>query len=146
MTLYTRFAAHVAAALDTLVAAGTLPADLDRRNVTVEPPRDVTHGDLATNAAMVLAKPAKTNPRALAEALATELGKLDEVAEATVAGPGFINLRLTDAAWRDELTQIAAAGDDLGGVDVARKALILARGLDWRLDLADVAVQGLYPA
>lgn len=62
MTLYTRFAAHVAAALDTLVAAGTLPADLDRRNVTVEPPRDVTHGDLATNAAMVLAKPAKTNP------------------------------------------------------------------------------------
>ena len=114
MTLYTRFAAHVAAALDTLGAAGTLPADLDRRNVTVEPPRDVTHGDLATNAAMVLAKPAKTNPRALAEALATELGKLDEVAEATVAGPGFINLRLTDAAWRDELTQIAAAGDDYG--------------------------------
>lgn len=114
MTLYTRFAAHVAAALDTLVAAGTLPADLDRRNVTVEPPRDTTHGDLATNAAMVLAKPAKTNPRALAEALAGELGKLDEVAEATVAGPGFINLRLTDAAWRDELTQIAAAGDDYG--------------------------------
>ncbi|WP_295564277.1 arginine--tRNA ligase [uncultured Sphingomonas sp.] len=114
MTLYTRFAAHVAAVLDTLVAAGTLPADLDRRNVTVEPPRDVTHGDLATNAAMVLAKPAKTNPRALAEALAAELGTLDEVAEATVAGPGFINLRLTDAAWRDELTQIAAAGDDYG--------------------------------
>jgi arginyl-tRNA synthetase len=114
MTLYTRFAAHVAAALDTLVAAGTLPADLDRRNVTVEPPRDVTHGDLATNAAMVLAKPAKTNPRALAEALAAELGTLDEVAEATVAGPGFINLRLKDAAWRDELTQIAAAGDDYG--------------------------------
>lgn len=114
MTLYTRFAAHVAAALDTLVAAGTLPADLDRRNVTVEPPRDVTHGDLATNAAMVLAKAAKTNPRALAEALAAELGTLDEVAEATVAGPGFINLRLTDAAWRDELTQIAAAGDNYG--------------------------------
>ena len=114
MTLYTHFAAHVAAARDTLVAARTLPADLDRRNVTVEPPRDVTHGDLATNAAMVLAKPAKTNPRALAEALAAELGTLDEVAEATVAGPGFINLRLTDAAWRDELTQIAAAGDDYG--------------------------------
>ena len=114
MTLYTRFAAHVAAALDTLVAAGTLPADLDRRNVTVEPPRDTTHGDLATNAAMVLAKPAKTNPRALAEALAGELGKLDEVAQASVAGPGFINLLLTDAAWRDELTQIAAAGDDYG--------------------------------
>ena len=82
--------------------------------MTVEPPRDTTHGDLATNAAMVLAKPAKTNPRALAEALAGELGKLDEVAQASVAGPGFINLLLTDAAWRDELTQIAAAGDDYG--------------------------------
>jgi arginyl-tRNA synthetase len=114
MTLYTRFAAHVAAALDTLVAAGTLPADLDRKNVTVEPPRDASHGDLATNAAMVLAKPAKRNPRALGEALAAELAKLDEVAEASVAGPGFINLRLTDAAWRDELAQIQAAGDDYG--------------------------------
>jgi len=114
MTLYTRFAAHVAAALDTLTAAGTLPAGLDRRNVTVEPPRDVSHGDLATNAAMVLAKPAGMNPRALGEALAAELGKLDDVAEASVAGPGFINLRLTDAAWRDELTQIQAGGDGYG--------------------------------
>lgn len=114
MTLYTRFAAHVAAALDTLVAAGTLPADLDRKNVTVEPPRDASHGDLATNAAMVLAKPAKLNPRALGEALAAELAKLDDVAEASVAGPGFINLRLTDATWRDELAQIQAAGDDYG--------------------------------
>ena len=114
MTLYTRFAAHVATALDTLTAAGTLPDGLDRRNVTVEPPRDVTHGDLATNAAMVLAKPAGMNPRALGEALAAELGKLDDVATASVAGPGFINLTLTDAAWRDELTQIDAAGDDYG--------------------------------
>ncbi len=114
MTLYTRFAAHVATALDTLTAAGMLPDGLDRKNVTVEPPRDVTHGDLATNAAMVLAKPAGINPRALGEALAIELGKLDDVAEASVAGPGFINLRLTDAAWRDELAQIQAGGDDYG--------------------------------
>ncbi|MCP3734840.1 arginine--tRNA ligase [Sphingomonas sp. RP10(2022)] len=114
MTLYTRFAAHVAAALDTLVAAGTLPADLDRRNVTVEPPRDASHGDLATNAAMVLAKPAGMNPRALGEALAAELARLDEVAAASVAGPGFINLKLTDAVWRDELAQIRTAGDAYG--------------------------------
>jgi len=114
MTLYTRFAAHVATALDTLVQSGTLPGGLDRRNVTVEPPRDVTHGDLATNAAMVLAKPAGMNPRVLGEALAAELARLDEVAGASVAGPGFINLRLTDAAWRDELAQIAVAGDDYG--------------------------------
>jgi len=114
MTLYTRFAAHIDAALDTLVAAGTLPGGLDRRNVTVEPPRDASHGDLATNAAMVLAKPAGTNPRALAEALAAELGKLDEVESVSVAGPGFLNMRLTDAAWRGELAAIPQAGADYG--------------------------------
>ncbi|WP_375287598.1 arginine--tRNA ligase [Sphingomonas sp.] len=114
MTLYHRFAAHIDAALDDLAAAGTLPAELDRRNVTVEPPRDASHGDLATNAAMVLAKPAKTNPRALAEALAAELGKLDEVEAASVAGPGFINLRLTDDTWRAELAAIVDGGDNYG--------------------------------
>ena len=66
MTLYPRFFAHLDRALDTLVARGDLPAGLERRAITVEPPRDTTHGDLSTNAAMVLAKPAKTNPRAAA--------------------------------------------------------------------------------
>ncbi|WP_287980266.1 arginine--tRNA ligase [Sphingomonas sp.] len=124
MTLYTRFAAHVAAALDTLTAAGTLPEGLDRRNVTVEPPRDPSHGDLATNAAMVLAKPAGTNPRALAEAIVGELGKLPDVAGASVAGPGFINLTLTDAAWRDELAVIPAAGADYGRSTMGRGARV----------------------
>jgi arginyl-tRNA synthetase len=114
MTLYIRFAAHIDAALDALTAAGTLPAGLDRRNVTVEPPRDASHGDLATNAAMVLAKPAKTNPRAVAEALVGELSKLEDVASASVAGPGFINLKLTDDAWRGELAAVHAAGADYG--------------------------------
>ena len=114
MTLYTRFAAHIDAALDTLTAAGTLPAGLDRKNVTVEPPRDTSHGDLATNAAMVLAKPAKTNPRVLADALVVELSKLEDVASASVAGPGFINMKLTDDAWRAELAAIPAAGADYG--------------------------------
>ncbi|MFV1919994.1 arginine--tRNA ligase [Sphingomonas sp. MJ1 (PH-R8)] len=114
MTLYARFAAHLDAALDALVAAGDLPEGLDRRAVTVEPPRDASHGDLSTNAAMVLAKPARTNPRALAEKLAAELGKLDAVAEVSVAGPGFINLTLTDDTWRDELRGIIQAGGDYG--------------------------------
>ncbi|WBH16979.1 arginine--tRNA ligase [Sphingomonas radiodurans] len=114
MTLYPRFAAHVDAALDALVAAGDLDAAIDRRNVTVEPPRDASHGDLATNAAMVLAKAAKTSPRALAEKIAAELGQLDEVAAVEVAGPGFINLRLVDESWRAELAAIAAAGADYG--------------------------------
>lgn len=114
MTLYARFAAHLDAALDALVAAGDLPEGLERRAVTVEPPRDASHGDLSTNAAMVLAKPARTNPRALAEKLAAELGKLDAVAEVSVAGPGFINLTLTDDTWRDELRGIIQAGGDYG--------------------------------
>lgn len=114
MTLYTRFAAHLDAALDALVAAGTLPDGLDRANVTVEPPRDASHGDLATNAAMVLAKPAKTNPRVLAEALVRELERIDEVAGVSVAGPGFINLRLADDTWTDELRAIHEGGEAYG--------------------------------
>ena len=117
MTLYTRFAAQIDAALDDLTLAGVLPAGLDRRNVTVEPPRDTSHGDLATNAAMVLAKPAKTNPRALADTLAAELRKVDGVAAVAVAGPGFINLTLVDDIWRDEIAAIAAAGADYGRSD-----------------------------
>jgi len=114
MTLYSRFAAHVDAALDTLVATGDIDSAASRNNVTVEPPRDTTHGDLATNAAMVLAKAAKANPRALAEKIAAELRKLDEVDTVDVAGPGFINLRLTDDTWRAELSAIRDAGDDYG--------------------------------
>jgi arginyl-tRNA synthetase len=110
MTLYTRFAAHIDAALDTLPEV----AGLDRRNVTVEPPRDLSHGDLATNAAMVLAKPAGVKPRELAEKLAAELGKLPDVARVDVAGPGFINMVLTDDSWRAELDAVHAAGADYG--------------------------------
>ena len=114
MTIFTKFAAHVDAALDALIASGVLIDGLDRTNVTVEPPRDATHGDLSTNAAMVLAKPAGTNPRALAQALSVELAKVDGVAAVEVAGPGFLNLRLTASAWLDELRDIGKGGDDYG--------------------------------
>lgn len=114
MTIFITFAAHVDHALDRLVEAGTLPGSLDRSNVTVEPPREATHGDLATNAAMVLAKPAGTNPRALAEALAVELQKVDGVKAVEVAGPGFLNLRLDAHVWLEELRAIGQAGDDYG--------------------------------
>ena len=114
MTLYARFAVHLDSALDALVASGVLPDGLERRAVTVEPPRDPSHGDLATNAAMVLAKPAGTNPRALAEALAGELGKIDGVAGVSVAGPGFINMTLDAETWRGELAAITTAGSGYG--------------------------------
>ena len=113
-TLYTGFSAHIAAALDALEGAGTLPAGLNRAAITLEPPRDASHGDLSTNAAMVLAKPAGTNPRALAEALVGELAKLPQVTSAEIAGPGFINLRLSDESWLAELRAVATLGADYG--------------------------------
>jgi arginyl-tRNA synthetase len=114
VTLFSRFSDHIGAALDALAARDALPAGLDRSAVSVEPPRDPAHGDVATNAAMVLAKPAGMNPRALADLLVAELGALDEVTEASVAGPGFINLRLADGSWRDELALIFSEGGDYG--------------------------------
>jgi len=114
MSLYAQYAALLDGVLDDLVTDGTLPAGIDRRNVTVEPPRDPSHGDLATNAAMVLAKGAGTNPRALAEAIKPKLEALPPVTSVEIAGPGFINLRLTPDAWRDELKTILREGDEYG--------------------------------
>ena len=113
-TLYAAFAGHLSAALDALEAAGTLPGGLKRGAITVEPPRDPSHGDLATNAAMVLAKPAGMKPRDLAEALVAELTKIEDVTSAEIAGPGFINMRLAPSAWLAELRAIAALGADYG--------------------------------
>ncbi|MEO0030922.1 MAG: hypothetical protein RIS94_680 [Pseudomonadota bacterium] len=112
--IFADFAQVIDAALTALEAAGTLPAGLPRAAVTCEPPRDASHGDLSTNAAMVLAKPAGTNPRALASALVAELEKEPRVVSAEIAGPGFINLRLTGEAWLAELHLIAARGADYG--------------------------------
>ena len=114
MSLYRQFSALLDGVLDELVAQGALPAELDRRNVTVEPPRDAAHGDLATNAAMVLAKPAKTNPRALAELLRPKLEAMPAVVAVEVAGPGFINLKLQPDEWRAELRAIIDQGDRYG--------------------------------
>ena len=114
MSLFARFAVDVDNALNNLVTAGSVPAGLERGNVAVEPPRDPAHGDISTNAAMVLAKPAGMNPRALAELLAVELAKIDGVTSVEIAGPGFINMRLDASVWLTELSEIAAAGADYG--------------------------------
>jgi arginyl-tRNA synthetase len=120
LSLYAQYAALLDGVLDDLVADGLLPPELDRKNVTVEPPRDPAHGDLATNAAMVLAKAARTNPRALAEAIKPKLELLPPVTSVDIAGPGFINLRLTPDAWRDELRTIIREGDNYGLSSVGR--------------------------
>ena len=114
MSLYAQYSALLDGILDELIAEGALPAEINRKNVAVEPPRDAAHGDLATNAAMVLAKGAGTNPRALAELIKPKLEAIPGVTQVEVAGPGFINLRLADDAWRDELVTILAEGERYG--------------------------------
>ena len=113
-TLHARFAADLAAALDDLEREGALPGGLARRAITAEPPRDPAHGDIATNAAMVLAKPAGTNPRALAGLIQPKLAALPHIVSAEIAGPGFLNVRLAEATWREELGTILAEGGDYG--------------------------------
>jgi arginyl-tRNA synthetase len=120
LTLYARFAAHLDALLDGLEAEGALAPGVDRGAVAVEPPRDPAHGDLATNAAMVLAKRAGTNPRALAELIVPKLEALDDVAGAEAAGPGFINIRLNRSVWEEELRTILAEGEAYGRSDMGQ--------------------------
>ena len=114
----------VRAASDALVADGVLPAGIDQSRIVVEPPRESAHGDMATNAAMVLAKDAGTKPRALAEAIAAKLRSDGLVAKAEVAGPGFINLTLKPAAWIGALRAVLAAGADYGRGDVGESAAV----------------------
>jgi arginyl-tRNA synthetase len=117
-TLYTAYAAKVDAVLDALESEGVLPAGTARNNVSLEPPRDASHGDLSTNAAMVLAKQARSNPRALAEQIVEKLAADPQVASAEIAGPGFINLRLEPRAWLDEVAAIASLGSNYGKSDM----------------------------
>ena len=95
-----------------------LPVGLDTARVTVEPPRDSSHGDLSTNAAMVLAKPAGVPPRDIAQRLAEGLSRLEDVTAAEVAGPGFVNLRLADGFWHARLAEALGAGVRYGDSDL----------------------------
>ncbi len=117
MNIYKHFTAVVRSILQDLAAPGSLPAGLDLGRVIVEAPRDVTHGDLATNAAMVLSKPAGMKPRDLAELLVPKLIAHHEVLSAEIAGPGFINLRLTEGFWRERLKDVLIAGAAYGESD-----------------------------
>ncbi len=115
--LFQIFQNHIDAILDKLSEAGVLPAGIDRSNVTLEPPRDPSHGDLSTNAAMVLSKAAGMKPRELAEQIAEKLGVLDDVQSVDIAGPGFINLRVAASVLVDELLEIARLGPEYGRSD-----------------------------
>jgi arginyl-tRNA synthetase len=109
---------RVRAATAELISAGALPPEIDQSRVLVEPPREASHGDMATNAAMVLAKSAGKNPRELAEAIAEKLRGDPLFARVDVAGPGFINLTLAREAWIEELRSALRLGDDYGRGDM----------------------------
>ena len=114
MNLFADIRALVLSDLAAMVEAGDLPAGLSFDNVTVEPPRDAAHGDMATNAAMVLAKPAGLKPRDIAEALATRLSADARITGAEVAGPGFLNLRLAPVTWQNVVGAVLSIGTAFG--------------------------------
>ncbi|TDL90971.1 arginine--tRNA ligase [Meridianimarinicoccus aquatilis] len=114
MNLFDDIKALVLDALASMTANGALPEGLDFGNVNVEPPRDPAHGDMATNAAMVLAKPAKLKPRDIAQTLVELLAADPRIALAEVAGPGFINLRLSDGVWQGLVSRVLETGTEYG--------------------------------
>ncbi|MCW2573900.1 MAG: arginyl-tRNA synthetase, partial [Frankiales bacterium] len=117
MNIFSEFEARVGKILAAMVAEGRLPATLDLHRFVVEPPRDAAHGDLATNAAMVYAKEAKAsfaNPRQLATEIAYALAQQPDVEQAEVAGPGFINIRLTPNILQDVVRVAVQQGAAFG--------------------------------
>jgi arginyl-tRNA synthetase len=124
MNIFSDLRQLVIESLETMVAQGALPDGLDMSNVTVEPPRDSAHGDMATNAAMVLAKPAGQNPRAIADALALLLMADSRISSAEVAGPGFLNLRLAPKVWQDVVYGVFDLGTGFGRSNMGQGARV----------------------
>ncbi len=124
MNVFTYFSAIIQQALDSLSKAGTLPNGLDMAGVAVEPPRDANHGDIATNAALVLARQAKMKPRDIATALAKELVNTNNITKVDIAGPGFINLTISDEFWRDCVPNILSEGNNYGNSDMGGGAAV----------------------
>ncbi len=118
MNLFSDIRTLVISALDQMVQSGDLPSGLDTANVAVEPPRDPLHGDMATNAAMVLSKPAGLKPREIADKLALVLAADPRITTAEVAGPGFLNMRLAASVWQGVVGTALANGADFGRSDM----------------------------
>jgi arginyl-tRNA synthetase len=118
MNLFRAFQADIAEIIESLIRNGDLPDGIDTSKITVEPPRDPSHGDISTNAAMVLAKPAGMKPRDVAALIAPGIAALDAVENVDIAGPGFINAALADTYWHDRLVDVLKAGTDYGNSDI----------------------------
>jgi len=120
MNLFAHFLGIVRKEAAALAAASGVAPELDLDRVTVEPPRDAAHGDIATNAALVLAKAFGKPPRALAEMLAARIAAHEDIAAAGIAGPGFINLRLKPAFWPKLMASVMELGEGYGRSNIGR--------------------------
>jgi arginyl-tRNA synthetase len=120
MNVHALVHARIVSALEALQGEGALPTGLDLANVEVSPPRDAAHGDLASNAALVLAKQAKMKPREIAERLAEKLSAQPDVESAEVAGAGFLNLRFAPSFWHAVVAEILKAGNAYGRLNLGR--------------------------
>ncbi|MEX2449655.1 MAG: arginine--tRNA ligase [Rhodospirillales bacterium] len=114
MNLFQHFEQQIVSVVEALIEEGALPGGLDSSRLSVEPPREAAHGDVTTNAAMVLAKLAGQKPHDLAEVIAARCKELEHVTGTEVAGPGFINLRLDAGFWVARLREILTAGPAYG--------------------------------
>lgn len=120
MNFYTDFKNKIIHDIEGLVSEGHLPDGLSFKNISVDPPKDIKHGDLATNAAMVLAKPSKTNPRELATLLKSKIEAYNEVDSIEIAGPGFINFHLKDNFWHLKLKDLLVKGNKFGLSEIGK--------------------------
>src|SRR3990170_4506562 len=120
MNIFNRYQEEVVRLLEAMAASGELISGLDLSRVKVEPPREAAHGDMATNAAMVLAKPAGKNPRQLADTLALKIKALPGIRQVSVAGPGFVNFRLVDEEWTSLISDILISGTRYGDSQMGR--------------------------
>ncbi|MFZ4808502.1 MAG: arginine--tRNA ligase [Hyphomicrobiaceae bacterium] len=120
MNVFQEVAEHIAAALEALKGEGRLPAALEIKGIETQEPRDPAHGDLATNAALVLAKPAGMKPRDIADLIKVKLEGQGGLARVEVAGPGFINLSYDPSFWHDVIRRMLGLGPAYGRVDLGR--------------------------
>ena len=120
MNIFTQIRSNIIETLEALEKSGKIPAGLNTSRLVAEPPRDAAHGDAATNAAMILAGQAGMKPREFAEILAAELKNLPIVESVEIAGPGFVNLRLSKAFWDNCLKDILEKGNSFGASDMGK--------------------------
>lgn len=124
MNLFTTVRTHIITVIKALMAEDVIPAGLELTAITAEPPKDAAHGDIATNAAMVLAKPARLNPKMLAEQIVARLLLVPEIKTAEVAGPGFINIRLREKVWQNTILDILKSGVEYGNSAIGKQRKI----------------------